>query len=55
MTDIYLSDTIEPCPGCGGKKFSLIFHDGSDLTKRQANDRCNDCGKERPSDQVPSD
>lgn len=48
LADAQVSDSIEPCPGCGGKKFGLIFRDGSDLPERQANERCDDCGDERP-------
>lgn len=48
MSKVYLTDSIEPCKTCGGKRFGLIFRDGSNLPERQANERCNDCGEERP-------
>lgn len=53
MASVQMSDSIEPCKGCGGRKFSLIFRDGSSLPERQTNERCDGCGEERPSDGVP--
>jgi hypothetical protein len=53
MADVQMADSIQPCDGCGSKKFSLIFRDGSSLPERQANERCDGCGEERPSDGVP--
>jgi hypothetical protein len=47
LAHLKVFDSIEPCPSCGSKKFSLLFRDGSDMPERQVNERCDDCGDER--------
>jgi hypothetical protein len=49
MAHLKVFDSIEPCFGCGGKEFSLLFRDGSAMPERQVNERCDHCGYERPA------